>query len=405
VNTATSPLDLLEQYLAPEDLASLDAQAKGSLPARVVKRLSEITSPQQENDPNELIKSRFLCRGGILLFSGPTGIGKSAFGMQLAIHLAAGAPLFGIAPGDCFVEKGMKVLIVQAENDEGDLAEMRDGVLVGDDTLTKEQLERAGANVRLCSICDRVSDKFALELDLVIRTHGPFDFVMIDPAFAYLGGDGSSQKDVSHFMRELMIPICHTHNIGMAVIHHTNKPLRGKEKDNWQSGDFAYLGSGSAEWINCARAALTIRSLGSDRIFELRAPKRGRRLRWPDPNGGYTTMQHIAHHEEPGTICWREARPEEVEELMSKPSRGRPKKCTLADVLREVGEHEGESQSFYTHNLHVTLGCARNTAQNAITEAVRGGFLKETKEGRKKTYSLTDKGRALLEPSVSRSSH
>ena len=127
---------------------------------------------------------------------------------------------------------------------------------------------------------------------------GPFDLVMVDPAFAYLGGDSNSQKDVSHFMRELLNPLLQRHQVGMLLAHHTNKPLRGKEKDNWEAGDFAYLGAGSAEWINPARAALAIRSLGSDSVFELRAAKRGKLLRWTgaegrdDPDGGARAGRH-----------------------------------------------------------------------------------------------------------------
>lgn len=87
-------------------------------------------------------KHRFLYRGGIALLCGPTGIGKSSFLMQLAIYLAAGLALFGIEPGDTFAGIGMKILLIQAENDEGDLAEMRDGVLVGCEGLTPDPTAR-----------------------------------------------------------------------------------------------------------------------------------------------------------------------------------------------------------------------------------------------------------------------
>ena len=39
-----------------------------------------VRSPQ--GDPNELLRYRYLCRGGGLLLVGPTGIGKSSLSMQ-----------------------------------------------------------------------------------------------------------------------------------------------------------------------------------------------------------------------------------------------------------------------------------------------------------------------------------
>jgi hypothetical protein len=73
------------------------------------------------NDPDELLRFRFLCRRGLLLLCGPTGIGKSSFAMQCMILWALGLPAFGIAP-----VRPLKSLLIQAENDEGDLAEMRE---------------------------------------------------------------------------------------------------------------------------------------------------------------------------------------------------------------------------------------------------------------------------------------
>jgi hypothetical protein len=37
------------------------------------------------DDPDELLKRRFLCRGGGAMLNGPTGIGKSSFIMQAAV--------------------------------------------------------------------------------------------------------------------------------------------------------------------------------------------------------------------------------------------------------------------------------------------------------------------------------
>jgi hypothetical protein len=79
-----------------------------------------------DNDPNELLKHRFLCRGGAILLVGPTGIGKSSFALQCAVLWSLGREAFGIVPA-----RALRVLIVQAENDLGDMAEFREGIMKG----------------------------------------------------------------------------------------------------------------------------------------------------------------------------------------------------------------------------------------------------------------------------------
>src|SRR5205807_1283581 len=82
--------------------------------------------PEHGHDPNELLRHRFLCRVGGLLLCGPTGIGKSSLALQMMMRWAAGRECFGIEP-----VRPLKSLLIQAENDDGDLSEMRDGVSAG----------------------------------------------------------------------------------------------------------------------------------------------------------------------------------------------------------------------------------------------------------------------------------
>ncbi|MCZ7641347.1 MAG: AAA family ATPase [Verrucomicrobia bacterium] len=389
-----SPLNhLLNGFLDTPDAENVEKEAVKIEALPVVRGLDDLRTPPATNDPSELIMHRFLYRGGVCLLLGPTGVGKSSLLMQLAIHFALGKPLFGITPGTAYRERGMRILLIQAENDEGDLAEMRDGVLAGCE-LTAAEKAQASSRIMVCTVNDRSSDKFALTLDALLTEHGPFDLVLVDPAFAYLGGDSNSQKDVSRFMRELLNPLLHRHQVGLILAHHTNKPLRGKEKDNWEAGDYAYLGAGSAEWINPARAALALRSIGSDNVFELRAPKRGKRLRWEDENKQPTTTQFIAHHRDVGVICWRKAEPAEVEELMAEGKGGRPRRINPAEVLHCIAADEGRSQAAYKDRASAVLGCAPSTIQDLIGLAIRKGWVRFTQEGNRKRYALTEKGRA-----------
>jgi hypothetical protein len=258
------------------------------------------------DDPNELLRTGYLCRGSGLLLAAPTGIGKSSFGIQAQIMFALGRPMFGIQP-----VRPLRSLYMQAENDDGDLAEMRDGVIAGLD-LSPGELETVYANIITAHENTRTLRAFFDYTAAPLLELRRPDLLWIDPALSYIGSDANTQKDVGFFLRNLLNPLLTKFNCGCVVIHHTNKPSKGEEKSAWQAGDFAYLGSGSAEWANWARAVLAIRSLGSHEIFELRAGKRGARIGWKDDDGKPSFARLIGHATEPGVICWRTATEDET---------------------------------------------------------------------------------------------
>ena len=287
------------------DQATASAYKGSTSQPPVARPLGELEA-HADNDPGELLRHRYLCRSGGMLIAGPTGIGKSSFVMQAVILWALGREMFGIAP-----TKPIKSLIIQAENDDGDLAEQRDGVIEGLG-LNDEEREAALALIVVCREDVRTSsDFFNAVVRPLLAQHKP-DLLIIDPALAYLGGETGSQADVGKFLRNGLNPLLREFNCGGGVIHHTNKPATGREKSTWQAGDFAYLGSGSAEWANWARAVLAIRSVGSHHVYELNAAKRGARLQWEDANGDRAYTKMIAHSKAPGTICWVEAEEDDL---------------------------------------------------------------------------------------------
>ena len=282
------------------------------------------------NEPTELLRTGFLCRGGGLLICGPTGIGKSSLAVQMMLCWGIGQECFGIAP-----TAPLRSLLIQAENDDGDLAEMRDGVIDGLN-LPPEQAQAALASVTVSLEDARTGLAFTTgTLAPLLDKHRP-DLVWIDPALAYLGGEASAQKDVGGFLRNMLNPLLHQYECGGVIISHTNKPPSGREKPNWTAGDFAYLGTGSAEWANWARGVLALRSLGSHEVFELRAGKRGARLGWQDKTGARCYIRHLAHAER--GIFWRDAAEDEL------PQTGRPKQHDARELL-ELLPDEGLSAS------------------------------------------------------------
>ena len=349
--------------IRPSQLLSTESQTSGSG--------AEGAAQHVANDPSELLRHRFLCRGGGLLLVGPTGIGKSSLAMQAMIFWALGRPAFGICPA-----RPLKSLLIQAENDDGDLAEMRDGVLAGLN-LTEDEKQAAMQNVVVVREDVRTGLRFFTETARPLLAEHLPDLLWIDPAVSYLGGEANSQKDVGGFLRNYLNPLLREFNCGGVVVHHTNKPPSGREKPDWSGGDFAYLGGGSAEWANWARGVIALRSLGSHSVFELRAAKRGGRLGWMEADGETKTFTKlIAHANEPGVICWRDADPSEMPES-SKVKRTH----TKADVLAHVPPEKPIAKDALRSKAN-GAGIALNKINPLIAELVDDGSLFEWREKR-----------------------
>lgn len=336
----------------------------------VARRLDELVA-HGANDPSELLRRRFLCRGGGLLLVGPTGIGKSSLAMQAMILWALGRSAFEIEP-----VRPLKSLLIQAENDDGDLAEMRDGVIAGLN-LTQEEKKTAMKNIIVAREDVRTGVLFFVgTVRPLLAEHQP-ELLWIDPALSYLGGEANSQKDVGGFLRNQLNPLLREFNCGGVVVHHTNKPPAGREKPEWSGGDYAYLGGGSAEWANWARAVIAVRSLGSHSVFELRAAKRGGRLNWMELDGETKTFTKlIAHAKEAGVICWREADPSEMPE-----TKKTKRTYNKADVLAHVPPGKPIAKDLLRAKAN-GAGIALNKINPMIAELLDDGSLHEWREKR-----------------------
>jgi hypothetical protein len=369
-------LNAVEQWAEENRIGAAQALAptEAEVETPQARPLSELVRPALA-DPNELLKYRYLCRGGGLLLVGPTGIGKSSLSLQLMVSWALGREAFGIQPS-----KPLKSLLIQAENDDGDLAEMRDGVKLGL-RLREEEGQQACANIIVCREDSLMSEEFFTKRVIpLLEQHRP-DLLWIDPALAYLGGETNSQKDVGRFLRNQLNPVLHSFGCGCVVVHHTNKPPSGQEKANWQAGDFAYLGSGSAEWANWARAAVVMRAVGSHSLFELRAGKRGSRLGWREADGETRAYaKYIAHAEQPGVICWREASEEEV----PAGANGVKRQMTKEDVMPHVPVEKAITKEALRSKAN-QAGIALNRINGMIAELVDEGRLFEWRVRRKGT--------------------
>lgn len=273
-----------------------------------VVRIEDLEKFDPANDPNALLGRRWLCKGGSAILVGPSGVGKSSLTTQFACCLAVGWPFFGIPP-----VRPLKVLVIQAENDEGDLAEMLAGVRAGMglDEWTDDAAAVATLRKNLVFVRDttHTGARFVDAAHRLIARHKP-DVVFLDPLLSFVGGDISKQEVCSAFLREGLNPIAEATGVCWICIHHTGKPPSDKNaRAGWQSSDYAYAGIGSSELTNWARAALTLRQTGPGH-FQLMLAKRGARAGATHPDGEPTTVLWLRHATD-GTICWEQCQPPE----------------------------------------------------------------------------------------------
>jgi hypothetical protein len=340
-----------------------------------VKSINDLVKALPGGD-DEIIADRFLCKRGGLLFPAPTGIGKSTFVIQSLCLAALGREAYGLQ----FV-RPTKTLYVQAENDESDLAGMRDGIyeFAG---FSSEEVGKIGENMLVLTEANRTGMMLIEYLRGVVDEFRP-DLVVLDPIFSYLGGNASEQAMVSTFLRNMLNPMLLDMDVAAWLVHHTNKPPSGMEKREWSGGEFAYLGSGSSEWANWARAMLTIRQIGLEDVYELRAGKRGRRLGWEDPAGSPVLNRYIAHAK--GSICWQEADWDYVQEQLGgkKKSQGRPSKDVNPDDIIKLDGYPFMSKEGAIEAIAGLAKCGRRTAIDLVDK-----YMINLGEGRKSTWKV-----------------
>jgi RecA-family ATPase len=244
-------------------------------------------------DPDNLIGKRWLTRGSSMIISGGTGIGKSSMMMQIVIRWALGKDFFGIAP-----VRPLRIGIVQAENDKGDLAESFRGVVQGlnmgvsDIGILQENLHFRTESVR-------TGDQFLAYARRFI-TRSKLDVIIGDPLFSYFGGDLSDQGEVSVFLRNKLQPILHQTKVAWIWMHHIGKTQR-KDGEPLTTMELAHAGFGSSELANWAREIAVLAEVGQSkpRRFQLAFCKRGSRL-----PANTLNLQHA-----PSGIVWEKWNP------------------------------------------------------------------------------------------------
>jgi AAA domain len=331
----------------------------------------ELTRNNLENDDGELIRHRFLCRGGGALLVGQTGIGKSSFARQMALHFALGKPFVGLEPA-----RPLKSLIVQAENDDRDEAEICFGVVEGSG-LTDQEVQAAETMIYHHREQVKTGGVFIEQVLKPLLEDSRPDLLWIDPQLAYLGGDQNDQTVVGQFLRNGLNPLLEEYQCAAILVHHTAKPSQNKRKD-MRSGDFSYAGSGSAEFANWARAILSLISTGEPGVYELYAAKRGRRLKWKMPDNVTPDLSKIVcHSTRDDQICWTEATADTAAAAQANKNGGKPiptveQLCSLFPAF-ENGKKPREYllTAGEIRNLFASRGWKRDSYAGVCDQALR----------------------------------
>ena len=330
-----------------------------------VRKLVDLV-PASSDDETNLLGNRFLCRGAGALLNGTTGIGKSTLVIQMAICWAVGRTCFGIKPA-----RSLKILYVQAENDEGDLCEMRDGVLEHLD-LGEEEPKRLEKNFICVFENARVGEELASAIDVLLEQHRP-DLLILDPALSYIGADAGQQEVVSRFLRGQLNPLLQKHNCAALVIHHTPKTSGERGNKKKLDSDFAYSGAGSAEWANWPRAILVLAAKDNSGLRELRIAKRFR-LGWKDANGKSTARRLLRQNVEGSALFYSELTPEET--MLSDSEAPLDIRVLHSGVLPEPGESV-EKKALVARIAKKKI-CGRDRAREEIVPLlIDQGFLEE----------------------------
>ena len=301
---ATDPDTLLDHY------ARLADKRKSLIPRQGAQRMpiDELMQFDRKADPTNVLGNRWLCRGGSLVMAGQAGTGKSALMMQAAINWTLGQDFFGIKTND-----GMKMrtLVIQAENDAGDVAESMQDQIKG---LGLSEFQKDDLKDRMFIYRESVATgkEFGDVLrKLVIQHQATICFV--DPLMAFVGADISETSEAAKFLRHIIQPILNETGVIIVFMHHTGKPKSSKDKEGQTAADLAYQLFGSSEVTNWAREIACLqRCPGEEQIYRLGLTKRRSRAGMTD---GFKTCGeiYIRHSPNRDEIRWVRSQPPVVD--------------------------------------------------------------------------------------------
>ena len=242
---------------------------------KISKPLADFSFPIDDTTILLGPQNRYICRGGKLVIVAPSGTGKSVTAYQAAACWSVGRPFLGLASSGV-----LKSLIIQAEDDEGDIGEVKESLsqAMGFDESTTAQFRE---NIRIVRDDTHTGMNFLPALRAYVRAW-PADLVWINPLVNFCPGM-SEERVLSEFLCGLNA-INENHAFAYVVTHHTSKPPASKDGEARQAAKSPYARQysafGSSILTNWARAIINLEAVANDdsgRQFRFNFDKRGRR--------------------------------------------------------------------------------------------------------------------------------
>jgi len=269
--------------------------------------LTDLEAFDRKADPDVVLGNRWLCKGGSLLIVGQSGTGKSSLMMQAAVSWAVGRPFFGIR-----AKRPLRIVILQAENDHGDVAEAFQDCVHGVN-LHQNQRDLLDDNLAIYRDTTSVGTDFTAQLKELI-TRNRADMVFVDPLLSFAGIDVSDQEQASRFLRHDIAPILLETGAVLVAMHHTGKPKTAADKEGQTVADLAYAGLGSSEFTNYFReVAVLFRCQGEHPVYKFGLTKRRGRAGLQNADGDFAGDILIRHSRQQGVIRWEYAVQEDTQ--------------------------------------------------------------------------------------------
>jgi len=289
------------------DPESLIAYSEGQLKS-LVKREKKLGPVQmnieamktfeRKEDPNSVIGNRWLCKGGSLLLVSQSGVGKSSFALQFLVSLCINRQFFGIK-----AKRPLRVVMLQAENDHGDVAEAYQDITAGMNLYASEQ-QTLDENLFIYRDTNSVGQVFLDQMRALIELHRA-DVILVDPLLSFAGIEVADQKQMTEFLRHGVAKILEETGCILIAVHHTTKPKSAKDKEGQTPSDLAYSGAGASELVNYVReVGVLVRQPGEEPVFKFSLTKRRGRAGMLDANGNFAGDIIVRHARQQGQIRW-----------------------------------------------------------------------------------------------------
>lgn len=341
----------------------------------------------EKDDPDCMLglKRRWLSKGGSGIFVGPSGIGKSTLMSAMTAHWAAGIAWQGID-----VRKPLKIVMIQAENDDRDSGEMLQAAfqsLKKQGSLTDEQIRVALKNLQIINETERAGKDWVDWLEEIVRETGAH-LIVADPLLSYFGDDISQQKACSIFLRNWLQPVLKRTGVMILFVHHTGKTSSdSKARSHWSASDYAYIGIGSSELTNWPRTIMTLMPANKEAsVFKFAIAKRGGRAGMTSGFSKESVSSIHLSHSTNGGLGWTEV-PEPIDDEEDAPPPRSRKTSTSRSITRRPTVGKGLSRHERLKSLVAKFPKTQISKPNAVQILIDEGGL-SFDEAKKELFTM-----------------